>query len=78
MPEHLGECLCLILLFESQVFNKLEYFVQTLGDVPVHDAVEMRKCLERVSLKATGETLILMAFRNPGKGIAVGSDYVPG
>lgn len=46
VPGYLGECLCLILLFESQVFNKLEYFVQILGNVPVYDAVEMSKCLE--------------------------------
>lgn len=31
-----------ILGFESQVFNKLGYFVQFLGHVPVHDAVEMK------------------------------------
>lgn len=34
-----------ILGYESQVFNKLGYFVQCLGNVPVHDAVEMKMFL---------------------------------
>lgn len=34
-----------ILGYESQVFNKLEYFVQCLGNVPAHDAVEMKMFL---------------------------------
>jgi len=46
VPEYLVRIVYLIFLLESKVFNKLEYFVQILGNVPAHDAVEMRKCLD--------------------------------
>lgn len=45
VPGYLVRIVFNILGFESQVFNKLGYFVQFLGNVPVHDAVEMKMVL---------------------------------
>lgn len=45
LPGYLVRIVFNILGFEIQVFNKLGYFVQFLGNVPVHDAVEMKMFL---------------------------------
>lgn len=45
LPGYLMRIVFNSLGFESQGFNKLGYFVQFLGNVPVHDAVEMKMFL---------------------------------
>lgn len=45
VPGYLVRTVFNILGYESQVFINLGYFVQFLGNVPVHDAVEMKMFL---------------------------------